>query len=194
MVFFFSSRRRHTRCALVTGVQTCALPISSDDTLSADAAYRLISQGTSLLWRGDFQNARQLLQALARRIDKKQEGAKKKRGKDDAPTAPLDIFNQHRLRQAQRTDLLNRLLIELDADSVIHLRRAPDVRAACQAALDIPGEPFLLSLRALQGIIGAHEWRKKGVAVPGLAQAIHVHYGVYSPNRGEYLDLLAQAP
>src|SRR3546814_1110443 len=28
-VFFLSSRRRHTRCALVTGVQTCALPISS---------------------------------------------------------------------------------------------------------------------------------------------------------------------
>src|SRR3546814_1930987 len=31
MYFFFSSRRRHTRCALVTGVQTCALPISLDD-------------------------------------------------------------------------------------------------------------------------------------------------------------------
>src|SRR3546814_16867591 len=30
MVVFFSSRRRHTRCALVTGVQTCALPISQD--------------------------------------------------------------------------------------------------------------------------------------------------------------------
>src|SRR3546814_2666155 len=30
MCFFFSSRRRHTRCALVTGVQTCALPISDD--------------------------------------------------------------------------------------------------------------------------------------------------------------------
>src|SRR3546814_1504368 len=29
--FFFSSRRRHTRCALVTGVQTCALPISTSD-------------------------------------------------------------------------------------------------------------------------------------------------------------------
>src|SRR3546814_8682280 len=28
LIFFFSSRRRHTRCALVTGVQTCALPIS----------------------------------------------------------------------------------------------------------------------------------------------------------------------
>src|SRR3546814_3341746 len=30
VLFFFSSRRRHTRCALVTGVQTCALPISGD--------------------------------------------------------------------------------------------------------------------------------------------------------------------
>src|SRR3546814_3622365 len=30
MFFFFSSRRRHTRCALVTGVQTCALPISNN--------------------------------------------------------------------------------------------------------------------------------------------------------------------
>src|SRR3546814_8595330 len=29
-MFFFSSRRRHTRCALVTGVQTCALPISAE--------------------------------------------------------------------------------------------------------------------------------------------------------------------
>src|SRR3546814_6821768 len=32
VVFFFSSRRRHTRCALVTGVQTCALPILRDQT------------------------------------------------------------------------------------------------------------------------------------------------------------------
>src|SRR3546814_4120934 len=32
--FFFSSRRRHTRCALVTGVQTCALPISETETAS----------------------------------------------------------------------------------------------------------------------------------------------------------------
>src|SRR3546814_11279399 len=31
VLFFFASRRRHTRCALVTGVQTCALPISADE-------------------------------------------------------------------------------------------------------------------------------------------------------------------
>ncbi len=43
----------------------------ADDTLSADAAYRLACEGTALLWRGDFQNARQLLQAMARRFDRK---------------------------------------------------------------------------------------------------------------------------
>src|SRR3546814_1761849 len=32
-MFFFSSRRRHTRCALVTGVQTCALPIFAEEVL-----------------------------------------------------------------------------------------------------------------------------------------------------------------
>src|SRR3546814_7797029 len=35
LIFFFSSRRRHTRCALVTGVQTCALPISKADFYAA---------------------------------------------------------------------------------------------------------------------------------------------------------------
>src|SRR3546814_20905249 len=43
MLFFFSSRRRHTRCALVTGVQTCALPISK--ARMAVAAWLKESQG-----------------------------------------------------------------------------------------------------------------------------------------------------
>src|SRR3546814_7548019 len=37
-VFFFSSRRRHTICALVTGVQTCALPISASRHFSMEAS------------------------------------------------------------------------------------------------------------------------------------------------------------
>src|SRR3546814_15014115 len=40
-MFFFSSRRRHTRCALVTGVQTCALPISSDRRWHSPARRRV---------------------------------------------------------------------------------------------------------------------------------------------------------
>src|SRR3546814_5733493 len=35
LIVFFSSRRRHTRCALVTGVQTCALPISTHQSLAS---------------------------------------------------------------------------------------------------------------------------------------------------------------
>ena len=41
--------------------------IVADDRISADEAYRLACEGTALLWRGDFQNARALLQAVARR-------------------------------------------------------------------------------------------------------------------------------
>ncbi|HUH60860.1 MAG TPA: class I SAM-dependent methyltransferase [Candidimonas sp.] len=163
--------------------------VVADDTLNANAAYRLISQGTALLWRGDFHNGRQLLQALTRRIDKK-----KTTRTDAAPPSPRDAFHQYRLHQSQRTQLLNKLLIQLDGDGSIALRRAPDVRDACRAALGDIHEPFLISLRALQGIIGAHEWRKKGVAIPALGASIHVHYGVFSPNRGEYIALVAQAP
>src|SRR3546814_18858494 len=41
MCFFFSSRRRHTRCALVTGVQTCALPISGCGSADRSARRRV---------------------------------------------------------------------------------------------------------------------------------------------------------
>src|SRR5690606_23907539 len=113
----------------------------------------------------------------------------------DAPaTAGADAFHRHRLRQSQRSDMLNRILIELDPEGRIALRRAPDVREAIQAAMPYLDGPYLLSLRALQGVIGAHEWHRKGVAVPGLAQPIHVHFGVFSPIRGEYIDLVMQAP
>jgi methylase of polypeptide subunit release factors len=50
------------------------------------------------------------------------------------------------------------------------------------------------SLRELLGLIGAHEWRKKGVDIPALGDRIHPHYGVFSPVRGEYIALVAAAP
>src|SRR3546814_3968548 len=43
LYFFFSSRRRHTRCALVTGVQTCALPIFGAETDTLDAEGRIVA-------------------------------------------------------------------------------------------------------------------------------------------------------
>ncbi|OZI45206.1 methyltransferase [Bordetella genomosp. 4] len=155
------------------------------DQLSADAAYRLICEGTQLLWRGDFHNARQLLQALARRIDKK---------KRKPAATPLEAFNQHRQAQSQRARLLGSVLVPFDADHTIPLRRAPDVQQACLEAYGPAPGPYLASLRELQGIVGAHEWRKKGVPIRALNARIHPHYGVFSPVRGEYIDLVARAP
>src|SRR3546814_2450114 len=42
--FFFSSRRRHTRCALVTGVQTCALPIWEGQRIGGNKPVRLLGE------------------------------------------------------------------------------------------------------------------------------------------------------
>src|SRR3546814_8612324 len=47
-VFFFSSRRRHTRCALVTGVQTCALPISIGVAAPLLLVFARLLQGLSV--------------------------------------------------------------------------------------------------------------------------------------------------
>ncbi len=156
----------------------------ADDTLKADAAYALVSQGTALLWRGDFHNARQLLQALGRRAEKKARPA----------ASPRDAFNQHRMAQAQRARTLGLLLIPLAADYTVPLRRAPDLRQACAEAYGPGDEASVVSLRELLGINGAHEWRKKGVFIPALGDRIHPWYGVFSPVRGEYLDLVGDAP
>jgi methylase of polypeptide subunit release factors len=163
----------------------------ADDRLTADAAYGLAAQGTALLWRGDFQNARQLLIALARRADR---APARRRQRAAALPAPADAFNLERQARAQRARTLGMLLIELDADYGIALRRAPDLREACREAYG-PGEaPSLVALRELLGLIGAHEWRRRGVEVPALGARIHPHYGVFAPVRGEYVDLVQRSP
>jgi methylase of polypeptide subunit release factors len=164
--------------------------VIADDTTKADEAYRLACEGTALLYRGDFQNAKQLLQAITRRVDRK-------------PIKPaatmLEGFHQHRARQIGRANITNKVLIELKY-GLCDLPRAPEVKAAVQAALIIDEKKdklparLVLSLRELLGMVGAYEWRKKGVPIDALNANIHAHYGVYSPVRGEYLELIDQAP
>ena len=185
-----------------------------DDKTTADEAYRLACAGTSMLWRGDFNNARQLLQAITRRIDRANERseqrkinkeankeankpAKSAKSTDEASASSKDIpnlFHQQRQVQSQRSRLLSRLLLELDAGYVSQLRRAPDVSAACTAAFGELNESCLISFRDLQGALGAAGWRVKGVAIENLGLSIFPHYGVFAPTRHEYVQLLLDAP
>lgn len=173
------------------GVAVPRRVLIADDTINADTAYRLACEGTAMIWRGDFQNARQLLQAMARRCDQKKSSKKNKQ-----ETASIDLkqaFNLHRVAQAQRASVLGMLLIEVAEDYKISLKRAPDFSHACLESYGQFTSPFVVSLRELQGLVGAHEWRKKGVPIEVLGANIHPHYGVFSPIRGEYLELLATA-
>ena len=161
--------------------------VLADDTLTADSAYRLACEGTAMLWRGDFQNARQLLQALARRADRKPR-------KVPVEASPAERFHLHRQAQSQRARTLATILLPFESDYSITLRRATDVKEACIEAYGPASGPSVSSLRELLGLIGAHEWRKKGVEIPALGERIHPHYGVFSPVRGEYVGLIADAP
>ncbi len=160
----------------------------ADDTIKADAAYKLCCEGTALLWRGDFQNAKQLMQAISRRIDRPGKKPKK------APTNMTEAFHLHRQAQSQKARILGMLLLEVSVGYHINLRRAPDIKAACEHAYGKSTQSFVVSLRELLGLIGAYEWSKNGVDISVINNKIHPSYGVFSPIRGEYLTLVDTAP
>jgi SAM-dependent methyltransferase len=167
--------------------------VIADDHITADDAYGLVCQGTALLWRGDFQNARQMLLALANRADR-QPRKPRKLAASSMPPSPAEAFHLHRQSRSQRARTLGKLLVPLNEDYGIPLRRAPDIRQACAEAYG-PGEgPSVASLRELLGLIGAHEWRTKGIEIAAIGGRIHPHYGVFAPIRSEYVDLVAMAP
>ncbi|MBB4687510.1 methyltransferase [Amycolatopsis jiangsuensis] len=148
--------------------------VVADDRITANTAQRLARSGTGLLWRGDFPNARQLLRAMARRLRQPAGG--------------------HRAAQAERAGLLGKLLVLLEPDHSLRLRRAPDVRAACDHAYGPANGATVVSLSELLGVLGAHQWHLRGVEIPALNARIHPDYGVFSPTRGDYVDLVARAP
>lgn len=177
--------------------------VVADDTTPADTAYRLACEGTALLWQGDFQNARHLMEAMKRRLDKPARNhsakARKAKAASAAPVSAAQAFHLHRQAQGQRARVLSAILIALQPDYSMALRRAPDWRQACVEAWGQPAADAgmqVVSLRELLGVVGAHEWRKKGVHIPVLGKdaRIHPHYGVFSPVRGEYVQLVKDAP
>lgn len=162
--------------------------VIADGRMTADEAYGLAAQGTALLWRGDFHEARQLLTAMGKRADRRQ-----RRSRTNAAT-PAEAFHLYRQARSQRARTLNALLIPLNGDYSIPLRRAPDVREACTEAFGPAESASVTSLRALSGVIGAHEWRVKGIEIPEAGGRIHPHFGVFAPIRREYVDLVSSTP
>src|SRR6202011_5444186 len=71
--------------------------------------------------------------------------------------------------------------------------RLLDAHIACRGPPS-PSPASVASLRALLGLIGAHEWRTKGIEIAAIGGRIHPHYGVFAPIRREYVDLVATAP
>ena len=158
--------------------------IAVDDRITANAAYRLARGGTGMVWRGDFHNARQLLKAMERRLRQRLVGSD-----------PAALFHSQRAARGERAELLGRLLILVESDHSVALRRAPDTRQACDHAYGpAAGHPMCVSLPELLGVLSAHQWHRKGVDVPALNARIHPDYGVFAPIRGEYVDLVAETP
>jgi len=151
-----------------------------DDRLTADAALKRVRRGEHLLYAGDFHNAKQLLGAMGRRLPEPR-GAR----------SPLEAFRAERRARQLEHETLSRIVVALDRSYRLELKRAPDVAEACR---QVWGEPdadrTVVSLKTLLGMLGAAEWRRKGLEVPGLQGKLHPHYGVYLPTRTDYVELL----
>lgn len=172
--------------------------VAVDDRLTADQAVKYAAQGTSMLWLGDFHNAKQILSAIDRRLAK---GGKKAA----VPLAVTDADEFYRMRQAraQRSRMMSMILVPLRFEAAsrtaeIPLPRAPQAAAAVEFGYGKqPGfgdGPAVVSLQELTGVLSAHQWYLTGVEVPSLGARIHPHYGTFLPTRQEYVDLVAQAP
>src|SRR5690606_37171792 len=68
------------------------------------------------------------------------------------------------------------------------------VREACEETYGPANKRYVVSMGELLGLIGAHEWRRKGIEIASAGGRIHPHYGVFAPIRSEYVKLVAEAP
>jgi SAM-dependent methyltransferase len=157
---------------------------SVDDRLSAAAALNRIRGGEYLLYTGDFYNAKQLLGAVGRRLTLRNKAR-----------SPLEAFRAERKARDLEHRTLSHILVALDGDYRLRMSRAPDVAQACRWVWGEPEtETTVTPLKTLLGMLGSAEWRRKGLAVPGLQGLLRPHYGVYLPTRTDYIELMQTVP
>lgn len=172
--------------------------ITVDDRLTATQAMKYAAQGVAMLWLGDFHNAKQMLGAMDRRLEKT--GSKPPKNQQ---RSAAEEFYRIRQARAQRSRMLSLLLVPIGFDAAtksasVPLGRAPQLGPALAFGYQQqPGfghENAVVSLQELLGVQGGYQWFVKGVDVPALGAKIHPHYGTFLPTRHEYVDLVATAP
>lgn len=152
-----------------------------DDSMPAKVAVRRLKGGEVLLWTGDYHNGRQLLKAIKKRLTPR---ARRN------PASLTDQWRAERAKTSRQAQVLGRLVVALESDGALNLRRAPDTRQAVHWAWDLKEQKHLVPLRTLIGSLGSAGWRREGVEVQGLHGRIYPWYGVFSPTRQVYISLL----
>ena len=157
--------------------------VEVDDRLSADEALKRVRRHEHLLHVGDFHNAKQLLQAMTRRLPPPQK-----------TNSLREAFREERRCRQREFETLSRVLVEIEAGGTVRMSRGPDVSELCRQLWGTPVQalPRILPLKTLLGMLSATQFRKTGLQVPGLQQPLVPHYGVYVPTRFDYLLLLNQ--
>lgn len=160
-----------------------------NDTTPTATARKHIKNGRALVYQGNFHNARQLLAAMKRRVEK---SFKTNSGNLLTVTQQWKLYRSLHREQART---MNMLLVKIGFHHKLQdLKRAPNVEKVLSCIYPSRHDPYVMPLRELLGMIGAHEWYKKGVFIELLQAYIYPHYGVFAPTRQEYLDLIDQAP
>ena len=152
-----------------------------DDSLRASDAAQRLKSGEFLLWTGDYHNGRQLLKAIRKRVNPRV---------DRSPATPLEQWTHQRATTSWRAAVIGRLLVCIDPDASLPLRRAPDTRQAVEWAWGSSNRHRLVPLTTLIGALGAAGWRREGLTVEGLQGRLFPHYGVFAPTRQAYVTLL----
>ncbi len=152
-----------------------------DSRTSVREALARLRKGEHLLWTGDFVNARHYLRSLRKRMAPRRSGA---------PDTPLQAWQATRRHTREVATTLSRLLVALEADGSLALKRAPDTHGAVTHAWGPADAPRLLPLRTLLGAMTAYSWHERGLEVPGLEGRLVPAYGVFSPTRHVYVQLL----
>ncbi len=155
------------------------------DRLNAQAALKRV-KGETLLYEGDFRNAKQLLAAMTRKLNG---------GRRPEHRSALEEFRAERAARLREHETLSRIVVKLDPKyRLAQLKNSPDVAEACTALWGPAALSTVVPLKALIGMLGAAEWYRKGLTVRGLPGKLHPRYGVFLPTRSEYVDLLLEAP